>query len=102
VRSINFLEIIMGMLSFFKTAGEKLFGIHSAEAAETAGNALEAANQAAADSIVNYINTQNLNIEALAVNVDAANGSVMVAGITPDQATKEKIILWRKSLWVDS
>ena len=93
----------MSIISFFKEAGQKLFGHKEAEAtaqkAEAAPDnaALQAqlaqANQTAADAIVTYIGTQNLSADGLSVDFDGASGSVTVAGVAPDQATKEKIVL---------
>ena len=93
----------MSIISFFKEAGQKLFGHKEAEAtaqkAESAPDnaALQAqlaqANQTAADAIVTYIGTQNLSADGLSVDFDGASGSVTVAGVAPDQATKEKIVL---------
>jgi len=93
----------MGIVSFFKEAGEKLFGHKDAEAAATQAQAapsdaeLQAraatANQAAAAAIVTYIGTQNLAVDSLAVDFDGAAGSVTVSGVAPDQATKEKVLL---------
>jgi nucleoid-associated protein YgaU len=93
----------MGIVSFFKDAGQKLFGHKDAEAAATQAQAapddaaLQAAaaasNQAAAAAIVTYIGTQNLDTSAISVEFDGASGSVMVSGVVPDQETKEKILL---------
>jgi nucleoid-associated protein YgaU len=93
----------MSIISFFKEAGQKLFGHKEAEAvaqqAQAAPDnaALQAqvaqANQKAADAIVTYIGTQNLTADGLNVEFDGASGSVTVAGVAPDQATKEKIVL---------
>ncbi len=93
----------MGIISFFKEAGEKLFGHKDAEAATTQAAAAPdnaelqakaaAANQTAGNAIVAYIATQNLSAEGLAVAFDGASGNVTVSGIAPDQATKEKIVL---------
>ncbi len=93
----------MSIISFFKEAGEKLFGSKDTEAAAQKAQAapddatlqarLAEANKNAADAIVKYIGTQNLNADALNVEFDGASGSVTVAGQAPDQATKEKILL---------
>lgn len=82
----------MGILSFFKEAGEKLFG-HKGAAAAPTGADPTAANQAAAQAIANYIATQNLSAENLAVQYDGASATVTVTGEAADQATKEKIVL---------
>lgn len=93
----------MSIISFFKEAGQKLFGHKEAEAAAQQAQsapdnaALQAkvaeANQKAADAIVTYIGTQNLSADGLNVEFDGATGNVTVAGVAADQATKEKIVL---------
>ena len=89
----------MSIISFFKDAGEKLFGHKPAEAGAAAPDsaALQAqadqANQAAATAIANYITAQNLSVEGLDVGFDGTTGSVSVAGLAADQATKEKVVL---------
>ncbi len=75
----------MGLLSFIKEAGEKLFG--SAKAAEAPKPEL------AAQSIVDYIKGQGLDTSGLTVTYDSATATVSVGGTVPDQATKEKILL---------
>lgn len=89
----------MGIISFFKEAGEKLFGGKEAKAAEPTADpaALQAkaaeANKVAGDAILTYIKTQNLSADGLNVEFDGASSSVTVSGVAPDQATKEKIVL---------
>jgi nucleoid-associated protein YgaU len=93
----------MGLLSFFKDAGEKLFGHKEVEqvaaqavAAPDDGAAkaqLEAANRQAGDAIESYIRSQNLDATGLTVTFDGASSTVNVFGVAPDQATKEKIAL---------
>ena len=93
----------MSIISFFKEAGEKLFGHKDAEAAAQKAQAapddatlqarLADANQTAAAAITTYIGTQNLSADGLSVEFDGASGSVTVAGMAPDQATREKIVL---------
>ena len=89
----------MGLLSFIKDAGEKLFGIGEAKAAQAAVQAaptpenVAAMSHAAGKAIADYINTQGLSISALDVAFDAPSGTVTVAGSVPDQATKEKVLL---------
>jgi nucleoid-associated protein YgaU len=89
----------MSIISFFKDAGEKLFGHKEAAAAAAAPDdatlqaQAAAANQTAATAIATYIGTQNLPIEGLDVSFDGATGSVTVAGEAADQATKEKVLL---------
>lgn len=80
----------MGLLSFIKDAGEKLFGRGEAQAA---GADPAAANNAAARAIENYIASMKLGAEGLQVDFDAASGTVTVSGTAPDQQTREKIVL---------
>lgn len=87
----------MGLMSFIKEAGEKLFGKGEAQAAQKAAEAdpdkAAAANQAASDAIVDYIRSMNLDAEGLSVAFDGAAGEVTVSGMAADQQTKEKILL---------
>ena len=89
----------MGLMSFFKTAGEKLFGTGEAKAAQEAAAAaptpekVAALSDAAGKAIANYIGTQGLSAEGLDIGFDGASATVTVAGVVPDQATKEKIVL---------
>ena len=82
----------MGLFSFIKEAGEKLFGGKDAQAADAAPSA-EALNAKAADAIAAYIQTQNLGIEDLQVAFDGSVGKVTVQGNAPTQAAKEKVTL---------
>ena len=93
----------MGLMSFMKEAGQKLFGHKEAEAAQQKADAapddeaakarLEELNQNAAKAIVDYIHAQNLDANALDVMFDAATSTVNVYGVAADQETKEKILL---------
>ncbi|MBS0444849.1 MAG: peptidoglycan-binding protein LysM [Proteobacteria bacterium] len=93
----------MSIISFLKEAGEKLFGHGNPAAAAPAATsapdpaALQAkiddANQTAATAIAQYIASQNLTADGLAVTFDGATTTVTVAGTAADQATKEKIVL---------
>jgi len=90
----------MGLLDFVKDAGEKLFGAGKAKAAMQEAAAapadeakIKAANDAAADAIMDYIKAQNLSATGLTVTFDGASSTVSVFGVAPDQATKEKIAL---------
>lgn len=89
----------MGMISFIKEAGEKLFGQGEAKAAQEAAAAtptpenVAALSKAAGDAIETYINSMNLKVEAFDISFDAPSGTVTVAGVAPDQATKEKVLL---------
>jgi nucleoid-associated protein YgaU len=87
------------MFSFIKEAGEKLFGTGEAKAAQEAAAAaptpenIAALSKAAGDAIEIYIKSMNLNVDALDIGFDATSGVVTVAGVAPDQATKEKVLL---------
>lgn len=85
----------MGLLSFVREAGEKLFGRKDVEAAaaESAQDKLADLNQKAAAAIVAYIDKQGLDASALTVSFDGASSTVTVAGTVADQATKEKVLL---------
>jgi nucleoid-associated protein YgaU len=87
----------MGLLTFIKEAGEKLFGKRPAQAATPAASAPApdpaAANRAAADAIMAYIKAQSLPAIGLSITFDGATGTVKVAGSVPDQESKEKVIL---------
>lgn len=89
----------MGLMSFFKDAGEKLFGIGKAKAAQEAAAAaptpenLSQLSKAAGEAIATYIGTQNLPVSGLDISFDAPSATVTVAGVVPDQATKEKVLL---------
>jgi nucleoid-associated protein YgaU len=92
-------EIFMGMFSFIKEAGEKLFGIGKAQAATPAAPAAPTPEQAAelsetaGNAIATYINSMGLKVEALEVSFDAATETVTVSGVAPDQTTREKVVL---------
>ncbi|MFC3147357.1 hypothetical protein [Piscinibacterium candidicorallinum] len=50
---------------------------------------LDALNASSAQSIRKYIDTQNLSVGGLLVELDSAISSVTVSGDAPDQAAKE-------------
>ena len=88
----------MGLFSFIKDAGEKLFGGKEAHAAPVTAAAPAAPtpaelNAKAAKAIETYITAQNLGASAVQVTYDAAQGKVTVKGEAPTQAAKEKITL---------
>ena len=80
----------MGMFSFLKDAGQKLFGAKHEEA--TAADPA-AANAAASQAIVDYISAQGLTANGLAVAFDGATSTVTVSGDAATQEDKEKILL---------
>lgn len=93
----------MGIMSFVKEAGEKLFGHKDTEAAAQQAQsapdnvALQAtamaANQKAGEAIEVYIAAQNLSAEGLRVEFDGASSAATVTGNAADQSTREKIVL---------
>lgn len=89
----------MGLMSFMKEAGEKLFGKGEAKAAKEAAAAAPtpenvlALSAAAGAAISNYIEAQGLAVNGLDVAFDAPTSTVTVAGSVADQATKEKVLL---------
>ena len=93
----------MSLISFFKEAGQKLFGGKEAEAAAQQAKSkpddaalkaqAEQANQAAATAIEQYIASQKLTADGLNVQFDGASGAVTVAGVAATQDDKEKIVL---------
>ncbi len=93
---------IMGLFSFIKNAGAKVFGIgKTTEAAEARAKAKAAdekaateelrAEKTAAMNLVNTINDLQLQVEDLSVLVD--DDMAKISGKAHDQATKEKVIL---------
>jgi nucleoid-associated protein YgaU len=87
----------MGLISFIKEAGEKLFGHGEAKAAQEAAAQDASAeniarlNQAASDAIKTYLDQMGLS--ATSLEVAFSDGEVTVYGMAPDQATREKIIV---------
>jgi nucleoid-associated protein YgaU len=90
----------MGMFSFIKDAGQKLFGHKKVEEAAAAAAADPAAmpsllelNVEAARGIKTYIESQNLGETGLMVDFDGASGKVTVQGEAPTQEAVEKVSL---------
>jgi len=86
----------MGLMSFIKEAGEKLFGGREAKAAEAAApsaDTVAALNRTAGGAIESYIETQGLKVDGLKVAFDGASSTATVEGTVADQATKEKVLL---------
>lgn len=90
----------MGLFSFIKDAGAKLFGgktsaEEAAEAkAEMAAEAAEAAARAKAEaeaSMMETINDLDLQVEGLQVSLEG--DTAIISGKAYDQATKEKVVL---------
>jgi len=86
----------MGLFSFLKEAGEKLFGkeVKAAEQAAAVDPAKKAeADRAAATAIETHVGKLGLKITAFTVTFDTATGIAKVYGVADDQANKEKAIL---------
>ena len=83
----------MGLFSFIKDAGEKLFGGKEAQAATPAAPSQDELNAKAAQAITAYIASQNLGVSNVQVAYDATQGKVTVQGDAPTQTAKEKVTL---------
>ena len=84
----------MGLFNFIKEAGEKLFKLDKPEAVATAApEDFTALNKQAADAVLAYIKTQNLNVQNLNVMYDRASMTITISGVAADQATREKVML---------
>lgn len=83
----------MGLFSFIKNAGAKVFGIgktDAEEAAEAAEKELKL-EQMAAQKLEETINDLQLQVENLSIFID--DETATISGAAYDQATKEKVIL---------
>ncbi|MCP1659896.1 peptidoglycan-binding protein LysM [Neisseria perflava] len=83
----------MGLFSFIKGAGEKLFGKDEAEVAAQAASSVEDLNVKAAAAIQTYVEKQNLGLTGLSVEFDGASGKVTLSGSAPSQEAAEKAVL---------
>ena len=83
----------MGLFSFIKNAGAKVFGIgktDAEEAAEAAAAELKL-EEAAARKLEETITDLQLHVENLNVHID--DDAATITGMAYDQATKEKVVL---------
>ena len=80
----------MGLFSFIKETGEKLFG-HKEETLDIPVEEKNRLNQVAAQAIFDHINSLGLQWSNLMVSYKS--GQVVITGSTPDQENREKIIL---------
>ena len=76
----------MGLFSFIKNAGAKVFGIGKTTAEEAAEAAAEKAGK-----LVNAVEALGLNVENLKITVD--DDAATIYGEAEDQATREKTVL---------
>lgn len=83
----------MGLFSFIKNAGEKLFGKDEKEVAAQAAANMNDLNAKAAAAIQTYIEKQNLGLTGLSVAFDGASGKVTLGGSAPSQEAAEKAVL---------
>ena len=83
----------MGLFSFIKNAGEKLFGKNEEEVAAAAAANVSDLNAKASAAIQSYIEKQNLGLSGLAVAFDGASGKVVLTGSAPSQEAAEKAVL---------
>ena len=87
----------MGLFSFIKNAGAKVFGIgktdkeEAAEAAAENAAKIKAANEKAASSMEETVS--DLGLEAENLNVTIEGDTATITGKALDQATREKIVL---------
>ncbi len=83
----------MGLFSFIKNAGAKVFGIGKtdAEVAAEAAAAKLKLEEAAARKLEETITDLELQVENL--NVFIADDTATISGLAYDQATREKVIL---------
>jgi len=87
----------MGLFSFIKNAGAKVFGIGKTDAEEAAEAAAEAAarklkqEEAAARKLEETITDLQLQVEGLNVFIDGDAASI--SGLAYNQATREKVVL---------
>jgi nucleoid-associated protein YgaU len=87
----------MGLFSFIKDAGAKVFGIGKTTAEEKAEARLEEAarieaqNERASQRLINTINELGFEVENICVSIDGDVASVN--GTAKNQETREKVIL---------
>ncbi|GAA4233174.1 peptidoglycan-binding protein LysM [Postechiella marina] len=83
----------MGLFSFIKNAGAKVFGIGKTDA-EEAAEALEAKKNAEAAAAANMKQTiTDLQLEVENLNITIDGDTATINGAAYDQATKEKVVL---------
>ena len=83
----------MGLFSFIKNAGAKVFGIGKTTEEEAAEAAMEAAELAKvkASKLVNAVET--LGFEVLDLNVEVEDDTAIIWGEANSQETREKVVL---------
>lgn len=87
----------MGLFSFIKDAGAKVFGIGKTSAEEAAEAAVDAAaakarrEEVAANRLEETVSDLQLQVEDLNIKID--DDTATICGMAYDQATREKVIL---------
>ena len=87
----------MGVFSFIKDAGAKIFGIGKTTAEEAAEAAADVAaaklrrEEAAASRLEETVSDLQLQVENLDINI--VDDAATITGMAYDQATKEKVVL---------
>ena len=83
----------MGLYSFIKNAGAKVFGIGKTDA-EEAAEALAAKRKAEADAASKMEETiGDLQLEVENLNIKIEDDTATISGMAYNQATKEKVVL---------
>jgi len=83
----------MGVFSFIKNAGAKIFGIGKTDAEEAAEAAAEKLNSEAAAAAQLEETVRDLQLVVEDLNVRIVNDAATITGAAYDQATKEKVVL---------
>ncbi|QYA24752.1 peptidoglycan-binding protein LysM [Gramella sp. MT6] len=81
----------MGIFSFIKEAGKKVFGIDNSDSKEVGVKDDLKQNEKAASKLEQTIKDLNLKAENLKIHIE--NDMAVISGKALDQATREKIIL---------
>jgi nucleoid-associated protein YgaU len=83
----------MGLFSFIKNAGAKVFGIGKTDAEEAAEAAAaeRKAEEVAAAQLEETVTDLQLQVENLNIHID--DDTATITGMAYDQATKEKVVL---------
>jgi len=80
----------MGLFSFIKNAGAKVFGIGKTDAEEAIKAELKL-EDAAARKLEETI--RDLNLQVIDLNIDIDDDTATISGLAFDQSTREKVIL---------
>tara|TARA_B100000929_G_C15505697_1_gene418765 strand:+ start:1158 stop:1646 length:489 start_codon:yes stop_codon:yes gene_type:complete len=81
----------MGIFSFIKDAGKKIFGIDKSKSKEVGTDNEVKENEKASRKLEQTIKDLNLKVENLKIHIE--NDMAVVSGKALDQANREKIIL---------